>query len=92
METSAAVGAEERFLPSVDALVNLDVALVDELLSAVGTGVGLGLDVCFHMLFQLFFLTELNATAAAEEKRRRAVVDCVWFPGCFCVRSNVMCF
>lgn len=37
MEASAALEAEEGFLPRVDALVNLDVLLIDELLAAVGT-------------------------------------------------------
>lgn len=68
METSAALGAEERFLPSMDALVNLYVALIDEPLATVGTRVGLLLNVGFHVLFQLFFFVELNATAAAEQK------------------------
>lgn len=68
VETSAALGAEERFLPSMDALVNLYVALIDEPLATVRTRVGLLLDVGFHMFFQLFFFIELNAAAAAEEK------------------------
>lgn len=68
VETSAALGAEERFLPSMDALVNLYVTFIDELLATVRTRVGLLLDVAFHMFFQLFFFTELNAAAAAEEK------------------------
>lgn len=37
VEAPAALGAEERFLPGVDALVNLYVALIDEPLATVGT-------------------------------------------------------
>lgn len=77
VETSAALGAEERFLPSMDALVNLYVALIDEPLATVGTRVGLLLYVGFHVFFQLFFFIELNTTAAAEEKLGCAVLDCV---------------
>lgn len=69
VEASAALGAEERFLPGVNALVNLYVALVDELLPAVGTRVALLFDVGFHVLFQLLFVSELNTAAAAEEER-----------------------
>lgn len=68
VETTAALRAEERFLPGMYTLVDLYVALVDELLAAVGTRVGLRLDVRFHVLFQLCLFAELNATAAAEEK------------------------
>lgn len=91
VETSAALGAEERFLPGVYALVNLYVALVDEPLAAVRTRVGFLLDVGFHVLLQLFFLIELNATAAAEEKLRRAVLGRVRFASWFGVCSNVVC-
>lgn len=69
VEASAALGAEEGFLPGVNALVNLDVALVDELLSTVGTRVALLFDVGFHVLFQLVFVSELNTAAAAEDER-----------------------
>lgn len=51
VETSAALGAEERFLPSMDPLVNLYVAFIDEPLATVGTRVGLLLHVGFHMFF-----------------------------------------
>lgn len=37
VKTSAALGAEEWFLPSVDALVDLYVALIDEPLATVRT-------------------------------------------------------
>lgn len=70
VEASATLGAEERFFPSVDALVNLDVALIDEPLATVRTWIALLLYMSFHMFFQLFFLTELNAAATAEEKLR----------------------
>lgn len=69
VEASAALGAEERFLPGVNALVNLYVALVDKLLPTVGTRVALLFDVCFHVLFQLPFVSELNTAAAAEDER-----------------------
>ena len=68
VESSAALGAQERLLPCVDALVDLYVAFVDEPLATVGTRVALLLDVGFHMFFQLFFVVELDATAAAEEE------------------------
>lgn len=77
VEAPAALGAEERFLPGVDALVNLYVALIDEPLAAVGTRVSLLLHVGFHVVFQLLLFAELNAAAAAEEKLRRAVLDSV---------------
>lgn len=69
VEASAALGAEEGFLPGVNALVNLYVALIDKLLPTVGTRVALLFDVGFHMLFQLLFVSELNAAAAAEDER-----------------------
>lgn len=68
MESPATLGAEERPLPSMDALVDLYVALIDELLATVGTRVGLLLGVSFHVFFQLFFFIKLNTTSAAEEK------------------------
>lgn len=91
METSAALGAQERFLASVDALVNLDVALIDEPLAAVGTRVGLLLDVGFHVFLQLFLLTELYAAAAAEEELRCAVLDRFRFARCLRVCRDVVC-
>lgn len=45
VEGAAALRAEEGLLTSVDALVDLDVALVDEPLATVGTRVALLLDV-----------------------------------------------
>ena len=68
MEASAALGAQERFLTSMDALVDLYVAFIDEPLATVRTRVGLFLDMGFHVFLHLFFLIELNTTAAAEEK------------------------
>lgn len=85
MESFAALRAEERFLPSMNALMDLNVALVNELLATVGTGVGLLLDVGLHVFFQLFFFTKLNATAAAEEKRWCAGLDGAQFRGCLSV-------
>lgn len=77
VEAPAALGAEEGFLPGVNALVNLDVALVDELLPAVGTRVALLLDVGFHMLVQLLFVGQLDTAAAAEDERRGAARRCL---------------
>lgn len=77
VEASAALGAEERFLPGVNALVNLYVALIDELLPTVGTRVALLFDVGFHVLLQLLFVSELSAAAAAEDKRRGAALRCL---------------
>lgn len=69
VEASATLGAEERFLPGVNALVNLYVAFVDELLPTVGTRVALLFDVGFHVIFQLLLVRELNCAAAAEDER-----------------------
>lgn len=90
VEASAALGAEEGFLPGVNALVNLYVALIDELLPTVGTGVALLFDVAFHVLFQLLFVSELHAAAAAEDERRRAALRRLCLARLPCVGSGVM--
>lgn len=90
VEASAALGAEERFLPGVNALVNLYVALIDELLPTVGTRVALLFDVGFHVLFQLLFVSELNAAAAAEDERRGAALRRLCLARFPCVASGVM--
>lgn len=91
METPAALRAEERPLPRVDALVDLYVALVDEPLAAVGTRVGLLLDVGLHVLLQLLLFAKLNTTAAAEEKLRRDVFGGVRLHSRGRVRRDVVC-
>lgn len=68
VEASATLGAQERFLTSMNALVYLYVALIDKPLATVRTRVGLFLDMGFHVFVHLFFLIKLNTTAAAEEK------------------------
>lgn len=68
VESSAALGAKERLLPGVNALVNLYVALVDELLPTVRARVALFFHVGFHVLFQLLFVIELNTAAATEDE------------------------
>lgn len=90
MEASATLGAEEGFLAGVDALMDLYVALIDELLATVGTRVGLLLDVRFHVFFQLFRFAELKATAAAEEKTRWTELHCERFGSSLCMCSNMM--
>lgn len=90
VEASAALGAEERFLPGVNALVNLYVALIDELLPTVGTRVALLFDVGFHVLLQLLFVSELSAAAAAEDKRRGAALRCLRLTCFLCVGGDVM--
>lgn len=67
VETSATLGAQERLLACVDALVDLYVALIDEPFAAVRAGIGPLFEVGFHVFFQFFLLLELNATTTAEE-------------------------
>lgn len=66
MEPFTTLEAEERLFPCMDALVNLYVTLIDEPLATVRAGEGLFFNVAFHVLFQLLFVLELNATAATE--------------------------
>ena len=86
------MGAKERLLPGMGALVYLHVTLCDKPLTAVRAGVGFLFDVAFRVLLQLLLFTELNSTVTAHIQHQWIGIDLVRVGRCrLCVHRDVMC-